>query len=176
MGVHILCLFLSTPGPLEEQSTPQGQAQQTAPRGSRGEQRALQPCEKLVLEKGVDPKAVPVRGLKKRQESRTKAKITRLQWSSPCMSWASCVRGFPYMCCQKGNMSLVYKNYRLASEFNPYPLNSSLSSGTAFCRVSCSSGLERGEQLKIFSLSCCLLLSPGIPEKGESFAKSCGTL
>lgn len=50
--------------------------------GQQGENKALRPCEKLILEKGVDSKAVPVRELKKHQESRTKAKITRLQWSS----------------------------------------------------------------------------------------------
>lgn len=82
MGVHILCLFLSATGPLEGQKHTPGTAPQTR-RGAAGrEQRALQPCEKLVLEKGVNPKAVPVQGLKKHQESKTEAKIMRLQWSS----------------------------------------------------------------------------------------------
>jgi len=37
-------------------------------------------------------------------------------------------------------MNLLYKNYRLASEFNLYLLNSGLSLGIALCRAKCSSG------------------------------------
>lgn len=79
MGVHILCLFLSAAGPLEEQKHTPGTAQQTG-RGVRTKSPAA--LWNVGLEKGVCSKAVPVRGLKKHQESRTKAKITSLQWSS----------------------------------------------------------------------------------------------
>lgn len=34
-------------------------------------------------------------------------------------------------------MNLVYKNYRLSSEFNLYPFNSRLSLGIALCRAKC---------------------------------------
>lgn len=71
-------------------------------------------------------------------------------------------------------MSLVYKNYRLASDFNLYPLNGSLALGFALCRASCSSGrfgFERGKQFKLFSLICDVLLSHSIPVKGKSFDK-----
>lgn len=51
--------------PWKSRSTPQGQHNKRRWGAGVREQRALQPCEKLVLEKGVNPEAVPVQGLKK---------------------------------------------------------------------------------------------------------------
>lgn len=172
MGVHILCLFLSAAGPLEEQKHTPGTAQQTTSRG--GGARTKSPSALWKACPGKEGQSQGSTGLKKHQESRTKAKITKLQWSSRACCRLHALCGFPYIYFQKGNTSLAYKNYRLASNFNLYPLKGSLSLGIALCRANCSSGwfgFERGKQFKLFSLSRDVLLSHRIPVKGKSFAK-----
>lgn len=171
MGVHILCLFLSTPGPLEEQSTPQG-LHNKQHRGAAKENK--EPFSPGKARPGKGSRSQGSAGIKKALGKQNKSKDNEASMVLPCMSWAPCLRGLPYTFCQKGNMSLVYKNYRLASEFNPYPLNCSPSLGNALCRVSCSPGLERGEQLKIFSLSCYLLLSLGSQRKVRAWQRAAG--
>lgn len=171
----------SHPLPLPLHSWPSGRAkhtpgtaQQTAPRGSRAEQRALQPCEKPVLEKGVHPKAVPVRGLKKAPGKQNKSQDNEASMVLPCVSRAPCVRGFPYMFWQEENMGLVYKNYRLASEFNPCPLSSSPSLGAALCRASCFSRLRRREQLKISHSAAICFCLPGFQGKVRALQRAAG--
>lgn len=86
MGVHILWLFLSAAGPLEEQKHTPGTAQQTTPRGGRARTKSPWALWKVRPGKGSQSQGSAGMGIKKAPGKQNKREDNEASVVFSCMS------------------------------------------------------------------------------------------